>query len=145
MTTATFDTSAAVHRPLHPLHVLLLAGSVPMFLGVLMSDIAYANSDQVQWKNFASWLNAGALLLSGLALLWSVLSMVSAHRRRRRPVLAGALLLAGWIIGFVNSLVHAKDAGATLPEGLVLAVIVFALMAVASWLSLSFERSGLRA
>ncbi|MCR5863896.1 DUF2231 domain-containing protein [Aquincola sp. J276] len=145
MTTATFDTSAAVHRPLHPLHVLLLAGSVPMFLGVLMSDIAYANSDQVQWKNFASWLNAGALLLSGLALLWSVLSMVSAHRRRRRPVLAGALLLAGWIIGFVNSLVHAKDAGATLPEGLVLAVIVFALVAVASWLSLSFERSGVRA
>ncbi|WP_046115230.1 DUF2231 domain-containing protein [Aquincola tertiaricarbonis] len=145
MTTATFDTSVAVHRPLHPLHVLLLAGSVPMFLGVLMSDIAYANSDQVQWKNFASWLNAGALLLSGLALLWSVLSMVSAHRRRRRPVLAGALLLAGWIIGFVNSLVHAKDAGATLPEGLVLAVIVFALMAVASWLSLSFERSGVRA
>lgn len=145
MTTATFDTSAAVHRPLHPLHVLLLAGSVPMFLGVLMSDIAYANSDQVQWKNFASWLNAGALLLSGLALLWSMLSMVSAHRRRRRPALAGALLLAGWIIGFVNSLVHAKDAGATLPEGLVLAVIVFALMAVASWLSLSFERSGVRA
>lgn len=132
-------------RPLHPLHVLLLAGSVPMFLGVLLSDIAYANTDQVQWKNFASWLNAGALLLSGLALLWSVLAMVSADRRRRRPVVAGALLLAGWIIGFVNSLVHAKDAGATLPEGLVLAVIVFALVAVASWLSLGIDRSGVRA
>lgn len=145
MTTATFHPGAGAQRPLHPLHVLLLAGSVPLFLGVLLSDIAFANSDQMQWKNFASWLNAGALLLSGLALLWSVLAMVSPERRRRRPVMAGGLLLAGWVLGFINSLMHAKDAAATLPEGLVLAVIVFALVAAACWLSLGVERLGVRA
>ena len=41
---------------LHPLHAILLAGTVPLFLGVLLSDIAYASSYEVQWKNFASWL-----------------------------------------------------------------------------------------
>ena len=108
---------------------------MPLFLGVLLSDVAYANSDQVQWKNFASWLNAGALLFSGLALLWSAIALLTADRRRR-SMLSSALLLAGWVLGFVNSLVHAKDAGATLPEGLVLAVLVFALVAAATWLGL---------
>ena len=66
MTATAFDAHMNGRRPLHPLRAFLLAGSVPLFLGVLLSDIAYANSDQVQWKNFASWLNAGALLLSCL-------------------------------------------------------------------------------
>lgn len=144
MTATTFEARGAAYRPVHPLRALLLAGGVPLFLGVLLSDITYANSDQVQWKNFASWLNAGALLLSGLALLWSVIALFSAHRRSRRLAISTVLLLAGWILGFINSLVHAKDAAATLPEGLVLAVVVFALVAVASWLGLGAEHQGVR-
>ena len=135
MTATAFDARVNGRRPLHPLRAFLLAGSVPLFLGVLLSDLAYANSDQVQWKNFASWLNAGALVLSGLALLWSVIVLVS-DRGHWRSMRSGALLLAAWVFGFVNSLVHAKDAGATLPEGLVLAVLVFALVAAATWLGL---------
>jgi uncharacterized membrane protein len=144
MTAAAFHARVGNQGPLAPLLVLLLAGSVPLFLGVLLSDIAYANSDQVQWKNFASWLNAGALLLSGLALLWSLIALIDPGRRRRRSMLSGMLLLAGWVLGFVNSLVHAKDAAATLPEGLVLAVLVFALVAAASWLGLRADRSEVR-
>ena len=116
---------------------------MPLFLGVLLSDVAYANSDQVQWKNFASWLNAGALLLSGLALLWSAMALINADRHRRL-MLSSGLLLAGWVFGSVNSLVHAKDAAATLPEGLVLAVLVFGLVAAASWLGLYIDRPEVR-
>lgn len=142
MNATTFDTRMPPPRPLHaahpvhPLRALLLAGGVPLFLGALLCDLAYSNSGEVQWKNFASWLNAGALLLSGLALLWSIVALVRGDGRRRPALLAGALLLAGWILGFVNALVHAKDAHATLPEGLVLSVIVFVLVAAASWLGL---------
>jgi hypothetical protein len=57
-------------RPLHPLHAILLAGTVPLFLGVLLSDIAYAASYEVQWKNFASWLIVGGLVFGGFALRW---------------------------------------------------------------------------
>ena len=144
MTATVLDPRVDARGSLHPLHALLLAGSVPLFLGVLLSDIAYANSDQVQWKNFASWLNAGALVFSGLALLWSVIALVNAAGRHRRSMLSGALLLAGWVFGLVNSLVHAKDAGATLPEGLVLAVLVFGLVAAASWLGLDSRWSEVR-
>ncbi len=145
MTDTTYDTYGPVRRPTHSFRALLLAGSVPLFLGVLLSDIAYAGSDQVQWKNFASWLNAGALLLGGLALLWAVIALLAGERKRRRSVLSCVLLLAGWVLGFVNSLVHAKDAGATLPEGLVLAVLVFALIAAASFLELRNDGRGVRA
>src|SRR3954469_24644043 len=144
MSTAELGPSAGLRELVYPLRALLLAGSVSLFLGVLLSDIAYADSDQVQWKNFASWLNAGALLLSGLALLWSVIGLVTGDRGRRRSMLSSALLLAGSLFGLVNSLVHAKDAGATLPEGLVLAVLVFALVAVASWMGLGIHRPEVR-
>ena len=136
MTATALDARVNGRARLHPLRALLLAGALSLFLGVLLSDIAYADSDQVQWKNFASWLNAGALVFSGLALLWSVFALIGPERGHRRSKLSSALLLAGWVFGFVNSLVHAKDAGATLPEGLVLAVLVFALVAAASWLGL---------
>lgn len=43
-----------MQRPLHPLHTVLLAGTVPLFLGVLLVDLAYFNTYEVQWKNFAS-------------------------------------------------------------------------------------------
>jgi len=67
MTATAFDARVDARAPLHPLRALLLAGAVSLFLGVLLSDIAYADSDQVQWKNFASWLNAGALVLCNLS------------------------------------------------------------------------------
>ena len=45
-----------------PLHGTLLAGTVPLFLGALLSDIAYGQTYQIQWANFASWLIAARTL-----------------------------------------------------------------------------------
>jgi uncharacterized membrane protein len=59
-----------VPRTLHPVHAVLLAGTVPLFFGALISDVAYAASYELQWKNFASWLIVGGLLLGGVALVW---------------------------------------------------------------------------
>src|SRR3546814_13838216 len=55
-------------RALRPMHAILLAGTVPLFLGAMLSDLAYASSYPVQWTNFSSWLIVGGLLFSGLAL-----------------------------------------------------------------------------
>src|SRR5690606_13670165 len=65
-TTTTYRT----HRNWpNPLHATLLAGTVPLFLGALLSDIAYYRSFHIQWSNFASWLIAGGLVFCGLAIL----------------------------------------------------------------------------
>ncbi len=139
MTTAV-DPVRAVS--LHPVHAVLLAGSLPLFLGTLLSDWAYGATYEVQWTNFASWLLAGALLFSGLALVWSLIDLLRADRRGRRPWLPFLLLLATFGLGFVNALVHSKDAWATMPEGLILSVIVLVLAVAAIWTAFSGTRAG---
>lgn len=123
-----------------PLHALLLAGSVPLFIGGLLSDIAYYQTQQIQWANFAAWLIAGALLLSGLALLFALGNLFGARFRGRRPA-AYFLLLLAWVLGLVNAFEHAKDAWAVMPAGLILSVVVSVLSLVASWIALSNLRS----
>lgn len=52
------------------------------------------------------------------------------------------MLLATWLLGFINALEHAKDAWATMPLGLVLSVIVTVLACAATWIGLSNLRDG---
>lgn len=130
--------------PLHPLHAVLLAGSLPLFLGVLLSDFAYNSTYEIQWKNFASWLLVGALVYCGFALLWGVIDMLRADRRGQRAIPYLIVLLATWVIGFVDALVHAKDAWASMPTALILSIIVAVLAFVATWLGFSTLRPGER-
>lgn len=136
-------SSPGALRPLHPLHAILLAFPLPLFLGALISDLAYRSSFHIQWANLSSWLIAGGLLVGGFALLWALINLF-----RRGPALKGRLvvyfvvLLAMWGLGFVNALVHAKDAWATMPEGLYLSAITTLLALVAAWIGYSGFRTG---
>ena len=131
------------NRTLHPVHAVLLAATIPLFMGALISDIAYSNSYQVQWTNFASWLIAGGLVFNSFALLWTVIDRLRAGDRGRRPTLYFLLLLAAtFVLGFFNSLIHAKDAWAAMPAGLILSLIVFILALAATWLGFSNLRAG---
>ncbi|TNC50528.1 hypothetical protein FHG66_08535 [Rubellimicrobium rubrum] len=134
-----FATFAPSHpRPLHPLHSILLAFLFPLFLGALVSDIAYWRTMEIQWANFASWLNAGGLLGGGFALLWAFVNLFGGHARGdRRPVFYFVVVLATWVVGFINALVHAKDAWATMPEALYMSAIAAALALVATWIGFS--------
>lgn len=140
--------AAAVDRRdgviLSPLHAVLLAGIVPLFLGVLLCDWAYGSTYEIQWKNFASWLLVGALVYGGVALLWSLIDLVRADRRGGRPLLYFLLLLAAWVLGFINALVHAKDAWASMPTALILSVIVVLLAVAATVLGFTANRAGKR-
>nr|WP_230376963.1 DUF2231 domain-containing protein [Pseudomonas parafulva] len=108
----------------------------------MISDIAYYNSYQIQWSNFAAWLIAGGLVFCGLALLFALANLISARHKTGRPTLYFLLLLVTWVLGLVNAFEHAKDAWAVMPSGLVLSVIVTVLAVVTAWLGLSNLRSG---
>lgn len=137
------NTAVRVHTlPLHPFHALLLAGSLSLFLGALFSDITYYNSYEIQWSNFASWLLAGALVLSGLALLCALIGLFRIERRQGPALVYFLVLLATWVLGFINALIHARDAWAVMPTGLVLSVIVTVLILVATWLGFFSLRTG---
>jgi uncharacterized membrane protein len=122
-----------------PLHATLLAGTVPLFLGALLSDIAYGQTYQIQWANFASWLIAGGLVFAGFAFLFALVNLLRAERKAGQPTLYVLLLLATWVLGLVNAFQHAKDAYAMMPAGLVLSAIVLVLALASTWTGL---RSG---
>ena len=120
---------------LHPWLAVLVAGAVPLWLGGLLSDIAYARTYEIQWLNFAAWLVAGAMVFTGLALAAALLRAVL-RRSREALVLTGVLLLA-FVFGLVDNLIHAQDAWAAMPGGLMWSVVVTLLILAALWISVS--------
>lgn len=127
---------------LHPFQAVLLAGTIPLFLGALLSDWAYASTYAIQWTNFASWLIAGGLLFGGVVLVLALVDLFRTNHRGGRQLLYFVLVLATWVLGFINALVHAKDAWASMPAGLVLSVVVAVLACTATWLAFSGVRAG---
>lgn len=135
--------ASGAFRAIHPLHAMLLAFIVPMYLGALLNDLAYASSYNVQWINFAAWMLVGGLIGGGFALAWAIIDIARdrANRVQRHWFYAGALLIT-FILGFINSLVHAKDAWATMPAGLWLSVVTTLIALAASWIGFSGLRVG---
>ena len=134
--------TTAYVRPLHPLHAVLLAFPFSLFLGALLSDLAYWNTFQIQWANFSSWLIAGGLVGGGFALLWALVDLIRFRRAGGlRALIYFVLLLVMFVLGFVNALVHAKDAWATMPESLYLSAVTTLLALAAAWIGYSGFRS----
>ena len=126
----------------HPAHAFFLAATVPPFLGVVMSDVAYRNSHEIQWSNFSSWLIAGGLVFGGIALACALAGWLRGEHRDPRAGLEVLLLLATWVLGLFNAFVHARDAWAVMPTGFVLSVIVGVLACAAAWLGFAGLRAG---
>jgi uncharacterized membrane protein len=120
------------------MHAIFALSSVPLFLGALLSDWAYSSSYEIQWVNFAAWLSAGGLLIAGPVLLWAAVDVLrSSARRHGRGLMYLMLLLATFVIGFINALVHGKDGWAAMPTGLILSAVVVVLAATASAIGLA--------
>jgi uncharacterized membrane protein len=115
----------------------LLAAALPLFLGGLLSDLAYSSSYEIQWSNFAAWLIAGALVFTGSALAWASIDLARKRSGPRSRLLYPLALATVFIAGLINSFVHARDAWAVMPAGLILSVIVTILALVATWLGLA--------
>lgn len=118
----------------HPVQAVFLAGMLPLFIGAAVADAAYAKSFDIQWNNFASWLLVGGLLFGGIALVFAIIDLFRASQRTRRTLPYVLALLAAWIVGIFNALIHARDAWASMPAGLVLSIIVVVLSFAAIWL-----------
>lgn len=122
----------------HPFPAAMLAGSLSLFLCTLLADYAYWSSYQIEWSNFASWLLIGGMVFLTLALLFALIDLF----RNKRGLVYTLVLAATWILGFINSLQHARDAWAIMPTALVLSVIVAVLACVATWIGFSSLRAG---
>ncbi|WP_137189600.1 DUF2231 domain-containing protein [Stenotrophomonas rhizophila] len=134
------NSTALLARPwaLHPFHAAVLGGVLPLFLGALLADYAYWSSYEIQWSNFAAWLLVGAMVITTLALLCALVGLARGSRARAYT----ALLVLTWVVGFFNSLHHARDAWAIMPGALVLSAIVTVLALLATWVGFARLRVG---
>ncbi|RDI58489.1 DUF2231 domain-containing protein [Microvirga subterranea] len=107
------------------------------FILALLNDIAYWRTANLQWQNFAEWLLFAGLVVGGVVLVVEVVGLL--FRRRLRPQGFGWLHALGLLVvlglGFVNSLVHARDGWtAVVPQGLALSVAMVIVMMITGWL-----------
>ena len=76
-------------------------------------------------------------------MLWALIDVIRrGGARRKRAAVYFVVLLAMWVLGFINALVHSKDAFAIMPEALYLSAIVAILALVAAWMGYSGYQSG---
>lgn len=122
------------------MHAVLVAGGLALFLGAMVSDITYFRSYHIQWQNFASWFIVGGLFFTGFALVFAIVDAFRPLRHAGGYVLYLLALLATWLVGFFNALMHARDAWASMPGGLWLSVVTVVLALVATWLAFARPR-----
>ncbi len=126
----------------NPLHGMLLAGAFPLFLGAALSDYAYSTTFNIQWTHFSSWLIAGGLVFSGFAMICALIGIVRPAGSRGLSIFYFVLLLATWILGFINALIHARDAWAAMPMGFTLSIVVAVLAFAAIWIGFTSRKTG---
>ena len=125
-----------LHRPLHPVHMLLVTSAFPLFLGALLADIAYSRTYEIQWTNFASWLLVGAMVFAVIGLVWALVSLVTPTARTRTRFIYVGLLALTCVLGFLNSLIHAMDAWQKMPQALVWSVLCVVSISATLWFAL---------
>jgi uncharacterized membrane protein len=76
------------------------------------------------------------MVMTTLALLCGLVGLVRGSRNGFYVI----VLAVTWIVGFINSLHHARDAWAIMPAALLWSVIVTVLALIATWLGFSSVR-----
>ncbi|WP_174285805.1 DUF2231 domain-containing protein [Sphingomonas bacterium] len=121
----------------HPIHGLLAAYPIACFTGAFLTDIAYAETYNMQWANFSIWLITAGLVMGVLAAVVGIVDFVASKRvRAHRPgwfhSVGNALVL---LLSLWNAFVHSRDAyTSVVPMGIILSGIVTVLVLVTAWI-----------
>jgi uncharacterized membrane protein len=129
---------SSAHRradTVHPIHGMLGAYPLALFTGALVTDIAYAETAQMQWANFSVWMIAGGVIMGVLAAIAGIVdALVSRHKRRAANRLHSVLTIVTFVFAIINGFVHSRDAWTSVvPTGLILSAITAVLVLITSW------------
>jgi uncharacterized membrane protein len=126
--------------PAHPIHGMLGAFPLAFFTAALVTDIAYANTAEMQWANFSVWLIAGGVIMGVIAAIAGIIDALATRgvRRRRASSLHSVLTIVTFVVAIINGFVHSRDAWTSVvPAGLILSAITALLIIITSWIGYS--------
>jgi uncharacterized membrane protein len=125
-----------VARVVGPIYLLLFPIPVVLFIGALVTDIAYAKSASIMWLNFSEWLIAAGLLFGALAAIALIVEFFASRGIRAGVGWAHLVLFfAALIVELFNMFIHTRDGWtAVVPTGMTLSIlgVLLALGAVAT-------------
>ena len=126
---------SGVARVTAPIYLLLFPVPVVLFIAALVTDVAYANSANIVWLNFAEWLIAAGLLFGALAAIVLIVEFLASRAIRTGTVGWSHLVLffAALVVELFNMFFHTRDGfTAVAPAGMALSIIgvLLALAAV---------------
>ncbi|GGE05697.1 membrane protein [Tsuneonella deserti] len=121
-----------------PIHAMLVPFPIVCFVAALLTDIAYANSANIQWTNFSQWLLAFGTLFAGIAAVFGMIDFFFGTRGRDRPTIGWIHMIANlvlFVVALFNNFVHARDGWTSVvPTGLTLSIITVLLLLVSGHL-----------
>lgn len=133
-TLATVETQPEAASPARG---VMSALPIVCFAGALATDVTYQQTSEIQWANFSAWLLAIGMVLGALSVLFELVYLFQARRRRspgsewwRIGVMVIALAVA-----LANNFVHGRDGWTSVvPSGLILSAITVVLLIAATFM-----------
>ena len=109
---------------------LVLAFPVALFTQGALTDLAYLQTEELQWSNFSAWAIVGGLVFGGVAFLWSLIGAIRV--RTASHLLFSGVLLAMCLLGLLNAFKHSQDGWSSVGTlGMTLSVICCVLGMIA--------------
>jgi uncharacterized membrane protein len=121
----------------HPVYAMLLPVPVVCFIGALLTDVTYVESDgNPIWLAFSSWLLLFGLAFGAIAALVLLIDFIRSPAIRHGPGWAHLLLFyAALLVELFSIFIHERDGwSAVVPIGLTLSIIGAVLILIAGWL-----------
>ncbi len=120
--------------------LLRIVSAFPLacFTGAVVTDLAYWGTADMIWADFSAWLLAFGMATGVLAAVVGLVDLAR-HRQvlpmsRAWPVVLGSVIALG--LGFLDNLVHSRDAWTSVvPGGLVLSVLTAIVALATGWLA----------
>lgn len=120
----------------HPLHPLLVTFPIAFLTAPLATDIAYWLTGDIFWARVSVWLIGAGILTGLIAAVAGLMDFLKIDRVRQHS--AGWIHMVGNVAAIGLSLINfglrwGNQAGAIVPTGLVLSLIVATALGVTGW------------
>jgi uncharacterized membrane protein len=121
----------------HPLHAMLVPIPIACFVGTLATDVAYAETANMQWANMSAWMLAIGLVVALFAVIAGLIDFAGDQRIRdlRAVWIHGGGNAIALVVAIINAFIHSRDAyTSVVPTGLVLSALTVAILVVTGWM-----------
>ena len=116
---------------------MLVPFPITCFVGTLVTDIAYANTANMQWANMSAWLLTAGLIVALFAVIAGFIDFLGDRRIRDLRAVwihAGGNAVA-LILAIFNIFVHSRDTyTSVVPTGLTLSILTVLILLVTGWM-----------